>query len=90
MTTRTSTRTQQVEVITRGERRRRWSIEKKREIIAESLQPDRPERDHSQAWHQLWPALYLAPAAGAPSWRRAGRVVGEFCGGVAVRAGRNC
>ena len=39
MTTRTSTCTQRVEVITRGERRRRWSIEGKREIVAESLQP---------------------------------------------------
>ena len=39
MTTRTSTHTQRVEVITRGERRRRWSIEEKREIVAESLQP---------------------------------------------------
>ena len=39
MTTRTSTRTQRVEVITRGERRRRWSIEEQREIVAESLQP---------------------------------------------------
>jgi transposase len=29
--------TQRIEVITRGERRRRWSIEKKREIVAESL-----------------------------------------------------
>jgi transposase len=38
-TTRTSTGTQRVEVITRGERRRRWSIEEKREIVAESLQP---------------------------------------------------
>ena len=38
-TTRTRTRTQRVEVITRGERRRRWSIEEKREIVAESLQP---------------------------------------------------
>jgi transposase len=39
MTTRMSTPTQRVEVITRGERRRRWSIEEKREIVAESLQP---------------------------------------------------
>jgi transposase len=39
MTTRMSTRTQRVEVIARGERRRRWSIEEKREIVAESLQP---------------------------------------------------
>src|SRR3954463_11019181 len=29
--------TQRIEVITRGERRRRWSIEQKREIVAESL-----------------------------------------------------
>ena len=39
-TTRTSTRTQRVEVITGSERRRRWSIEEKREIVAESLNPD--------------------------------------------------
>ncbi len=31
--------TQRIEVITRGERRRRWSIEEKREIVAESLGP---------------------------------------------------
>jgi transposase len=30
-------RTQRIELITRGERRRRWSIEEKREIVAESL-----------------------------------------------------
>ena len=29
-----------VELVTRGERRRRWSIEQKREIVAESLSPD--------------------------------------------------
>src|SRR5579859_524735 len=29
-----------IEVITGGERRRRWSIEEKREIVAESLGPD--------------------------------------------------
>jgi transposase len=29
-----------IEVITRGERRRRWSIEEKREIVAASLRPD--------------------------------------------------
>ncbi|HSZ92894.1 MAG TPA: transposase, partial [Acetobacteraceae bacterium] len=28
-----------MEVITRGERRRRWSVEQKREIAAESLEP---------------------------------------------------
>lgn len=31
-------RPQRIEVITRGERRRRWSVEAKREIVAESLQ----------------------------------------------------
>ncbi len=31
--------TQRIEVITRGERRMRWSIEEKREIVAESLGP---------------------------------------------------
>jgi transposase len=30
---------QRIEVITRGERRRRWSVEEKREIVAESLRP---------------------------------------------------
>lgn len=30
---------QRIEVITRGERRRRWSVEEKREIVAASLQP---------------------------------------------------
>jgi transposase len=34
-----TTRTQRIELITRGERRRRWSIEEKREIVSESLRP---------------------------------------------------
>jgi transposase len=34
-----SVRRQWIEVITRGERRRRWSVEQKREIAAESLKP---------------------------------------------------
>ena len=34
-----SARSQRIEVITRGERRRRWSVEQKREIAAESLEP---------------------------------------------------
>ena len=36
---RMSARNQRIEVITRGERRRRWTVEQKREIAAESLQP---------------------------------------------------
>src|SRR5215471_582444 len=39
-TDRTSVRRRRVELITRGERRRRWSIEQKREIVAESLGAD--------------------------------------------------
>jgi transposase len=38
-TGRKSGRSQPIEVITRGERRRRWSIEQKREIVAASLRP---------------------------------------------------
>jgi transposase-like protein len=38
-TGRMSARSQWIEVITRGERRRRWSVEQKREIAAESLEP---------------------------------------------------
>jgi transposase len=34
-----SARTQRIEVITRGERRRRWSTEEKQAIVAESLEP---------------------------------------------------
>jgi len=34
-----STRGQRIEVITRGERRRSWTAEQKREIAAESLEP---------------------------------------------------
>ena len=39
-TDRKRARMPQVEVITRGERRRVWSLEQKREIVAESLGPD--------------------------------------------------
>jgi len=34
-----SARSQRIELITRGERRRRWSVEQKREIAGESLEP---------------------------------------------------
>ena len=39
MTDHMSARNQRIEVITRGERRRRWSVEEKREIALESLEP---------------------------------------------------
>lgn len=38
-TDRKSVRRPRIELITRGERRRRWSIEQKQEIVAESLSP---------------------------------------------------
>src|SRR5579859_7325733 len=38
-TDRMSALNQRIELITRGERRRRWSVEQKREIAAESLEP---------------------------------------------------
>jgi transposase len=38
-TGRKSARSQRIEVITRGERRRSWSVDQKREIVAASLQP---------------------------------------------------
>jgi hypothetical protein len=50
---------QRIEVITRDERRRRLSIEEKREIVVESLGP----RDH------VWPAVCLASPAD-PACRR--------------------
>ena len=37
---RKSARPQRIEVITRGERRRRWSLEEKQAIVAESLAPN--------------------------------------------------
>jgi len=39
MSAHTSARTQRIEVITCGERRRRWSTEQKQAIVAESLEP---------------------------------------------------
>src|ERR1700758_2639204 len=39
-TGRKSARSQRVEIITRGERRRSWTLEQKREIVTESLGPE--------------------------------------------------
>src|SRR5271166_3024869 len=53
-----TTRRQRIEVITGCERRRRWSIEEKREIVAESLRPGvRPSevmRKHGISSGQLY------------------------------------
>ena len=72
---------QRIEVITRGDRRRRWSIEEKRAIVAESLEPGtRPAeiiRRHGitsgqlYSWrHQLVRRLHRQPAAAAASFAR--------------------
>ena len=70
---RMSTHPQRIEVITRGERRRRWSLEEKHAIVAESLAPNTSlaaiARKHGigtgllYAWrHQL---LHRQPGAAA-------------------------
>jgi len=71
-TDRKSVRRPRVELITRGERRRRWSIEQKQEIVAESLSPDTTPtevaRKHAVSsgllytWRQQLLAGQLSPA----------------------------
>ena len=57
-TNRKSTRSARVEIITRGERRRRWTPEQKREIVAESygpeLTPTEVARKHGISSGQLY------------------------------------
>ena len=67
---------QRIEVITRGERRRRWPIEVKREIVAESLQPGvRPSaviRKHGITSGQLYAwRLHLTSRLGGEQVRPA-------------------
>ena len=68
---RTSTRRQRIEVITRGERRRSWTAEQKREIAAESFEPGMSAitvaRKHGISTGQLytWRQQLLRDAAGA-------------------------
>jgi transposase len=64
------TRRQRIEVITRGERRRRWTAEQKYEIAAESLEPGvspvTVARKHGISTGQLytWRQLLLRNAVG--------------------------
>jgi transposase len=57
-TNRKSARSARVEIITRGERRRRWTLEQKREIVAESygteLTPTEVARKHGISSGQLY------------------------------------
>jgi len=80
--------TQRIEVITRGERRRRWSIEEKREIVAESLgvgvRPSEVIHKHGitsgqlYAWRQQLTRRMDGPPAHPPvDFARVGVVVGE-------------
>lgn len=79
---------QRIEVITRGERRRRWPIEEKRAIVAESLEPGtRPAeiiRRHGitsgqlYAWRQqLTRRVDVRPAGARPSFARVEVASGE-------------
>jgi len=70
---RKSVRRPRVELITRGERRRRWSIEQKQEIVAESLgsdtTPTEVARKHAissgllYTWRQQLLGTQIAPPA---------------------------
>src|SRR5690348_3112567 len=70
--------TQRIEVITRGERRRRWSIEEKREIVAESLgagvRPSEVIHKHGITSGQLyaWRQQLTRRMDGTPARRPAG------------------
>ena len=62
-TSRKSARSPRVEIITRGERRRSWTLEQKREIVAESLGPELTPTEVARK-HGISSglALYLAAA----------------------------
>lgn len=49
-TARTSTRSEVVEVVTRGERRRIWSDEQKRLIVLEAMQPEALVTEVARRW----------------------------------------
>ena len=73
MSARMSARPQRIEVITRGERRRRWSVTEKQAIVAESLEPYVSiagiARKHGIGTGQLygWRHQFLADRSGKPA-----------------------
>jgi transposase len=75
-----STRRQRIEVITRGERRRNWTAEQKREIAAESLEPGASPvtvaRKHGISTGQIytWRQQLLRNAVGAAAGTKPGFV----------------
>jgi transposase len=93
MSTHMSARRQRIEVITRGERRRRWSAAEKQAIVAESLEPNVSiagiARKHGGQLYG-WRHRFLANRpAGATSFARV-ELLSEphrFAGPVAPRSG---
>jgi transposase len=57
-TNRRSARNTRIEIITRGEGRRRWTVEQKREIVAESLGPDLKPTDVARKYAITTGQLY--------------------------------
>ncbi|WP_139226189.1 hypothetical protein [Falsiroseomonas stagni] len=45
-----SARSEVVEVVTRGERRRAWAVEQKRLIVAEAMQPSATPTEVARRW----------------------------------------
>jgi hypothetical protein len=66
---RKSARPQRIEVITRGERRRRWSLEEKQAIVAESLAPNASLTAVARR-HGIVPRSATGSAAPVGGWRR--------------------
>jgi transposase len=75
---RRSARPQRIEVITRGERRRRWSLEEKQVIVAESLAPNASLTAVARR-HEIGTGLLYA-------WRQpSGLIEIVLLGGISVR-----
>ena len=67
---RKSARSGRVEIITRGKRRRSWTLGQKREIVLESLGPElTPSEVARKARDQLGAALHVAAAIAERDWR---------------------
>src|SRR5580692_5490158 len=91
-----SARTQRIEVITRGERRRRWSAEEKQAIVAESAAPNISiagiARKHGIGTGQLYASRhqFLISHPGTPARFARVEVLGEpprLAGSASPRSG---
>ena len=69
---RMSARSEVVEVVTRGERRRAWSVEQKRLIVAEAMQPGATPTEVARRWGigtgllYTWRQQFFAGELGEP------------------------